>query len=160
MRSRLALRTLASGLLAPLLLAAPVGCGFFSSDEEPLPGVYVSEEFRIQNSDGDIFDLGEKGAALEMTLAEDGEVTNGRLAVPAGVEGACAVEESFTGDYERDGQRVTFQFDGDSLAAGCFDTDTPLREVEWAFYENDATLRADADGYVLFLEKQHGVGDE
>lgn len=159
MRSRLALRTLASGLLAALLLAAPVGCGFFSSDEEPLPGVYVSEEFRIQNSDGEIFDLGEKGAALEMTLTEDGQV-DGRFAVPAGVEGACAVEESFTGDYERDGQRVTFQFAGDSLAAGCFDTNTPLREVEWAFYENDATLRADADGYVLFLEKQRGVGDE
>ena len=158
MRSRLALRTLASGLLAALLLAAPVGCGFFSSDEEPLPGEYVSEEFRIQNSDGEIFDLGENEDALEMTL-EDGQV-DGRLAVPDGVEGACAVEESFTGAYERDGQRVTFQFAGDSLAAGCFDTDTPLREVEWAFYENDATLRADADGYVLFLEKQRGVGDE
>jgi hypothetical protein len=155
------LRTLAV-LLAALSLAAQAGCGFLSDDDEPLPGVYASDEFRIQDTTGRTVDVGEAGGALELTLTDDGQVTDGRLTVPAEVGGAnCPSEASLTGTYQRSGdQRVTFDYETGALVSDCFgNTGTPLAEVPFEFYENDGTLRAVADGYVLFLDREGDGGE-
>jgi hypothetical protein len=167
MRTRL-LRRLAA-LFAASLLAGPVivaGCGLLSSDEEPLSGVYAADEFRVRDTTGDITNLGDAGAELELTLTDDGRVTDGRFVVPADVEGACEADESFSGAYERSGdQRVTFDYEG-ALAEDCFGTGTPPAEVPFDFYENDGTLRAaddapdDDHGYVLFLDREGAVSEE
>lgn len=152
---RPSLRSLA-GLLCALLLLLPAaaGCGLFSSEEEPLSGVYESNEFRIQNTAGETFNLGASGAQLEMTLTEHGRVMNGRLFVPADADGVDGpIDESFTGTYTRVDDQVRFDFD-DGALSGDLGTGTPLADVSWLFFENDATLRADDDGYVLFLEKE------
>lgn len=152
-------RLLVAPLLAVWLLTAG-GCGFFSSDGEPLPGVYETVEFRIQTTDGDVIDVGEAGASLGMTLREDGSVEQGQLRIPADLQGSEGnMDEPFAGTYVRNGEQVTFDFEG-ALATDYFNTGTPLAEVRWTFYENDARLGADADGYVLFLEKASALDEE
>lgn len=146
---------LAAPLAALLLGALAAGCGLLSSDEAPLPGVYESDEFRVERDGGTVDDVEGDGAVLEMTLTEDRRVVNGRLVVPQGED-----EETFafTGTYERDGDRVAFDFEGDALAEDYFNTGTPLSEVEWIFYDqNDARLGADAESYVLFLDREGDV---
>ena len=146
-------------LLVPVLLLTAAGCGFFSSDSPPLPGVYETEEFRIQTAAGERFDVGEAGAFLEMTLREDGTV-EGTLRVPAGAGVGARAEETFTGTYQRSGQRVTFDFNGEALSED-FGTGTPLAQVAWIFFEeDDGRLVADAEGYVLFLERVRALDEE
>ena len=145
---------------AALLLVGAAGCGFFSSDEEALPGVYEVDEFRFQNSQGQTFDVGDDGVTFTLTLTEDGQVTEGQLTVPSDAEGVAGrIEVFFSGTYERDGERVAFSFDGEALAEDYFDTGTPLAELEWVFFEKDGVLRADAEPYVLFLEKVRKVDE-
>ena len=151
-------------LLTALLLAAPLalsGCGFFSSDDKPLPGVYESGTFRIQTTGGEVIDVGEAGGVLEMTLMQDGQV-RGQLYVPAGDPPHSRPRQvfvAFSGTYERNGERVRFDFGGE-LSRDYFDTGTPLGAIPWSFYENDGTLRADADRYVIFLERKGHPGEE
>jgi hypothetical protein len=142
---------------ALLLLAGTLGagCGLFSTDEASLPGVYELEAFRVQRAGGEVEDVGSAGATLEMTLTEDGRVVEGQFTA-----GDSAPAEIFTGTYTRDGDRVTFDFDAGVLLAD-FGTGTPLAQVEWIFYDekDDPLLGADADAYVLFLERT-GDGPE
>ena len=136
---------------ALLLLAGTLGagCGFFSTDEASLPGVYELEELRVQRADGEVENVGSAGATLEMTLTEDGRVVEGQFAVED-----SAPAEVFTGPYARDGDRVTFDFAAGALSTD-FGTGTPLAQIEWIFYDEkeDPLLGADADAYVLFLER-------
>ena len=149
-------------LLIALLLAASLalsGCGFFSSDDKPLPGVYESGTFRIQTTSGEVIDVGEAGGRLEMTLMKDGQV-RGQLYVPADDPIRSRPRQvliSFGGTYERDGEYVRFDFGG-ALSRDYFDTGTPLGAVPWSFYENDGILRADADRYVIFLGRKGPPG--
>ena len=142
---------------AVLLGMLAAGCGLFSSDEASLPGVYESNAFRVERADGSVDDVGEDGAELTMTLTDDGRVAEGRLVVPTD---STDLERSFSGTYTRDGDRVTFDFEGGALAEDYFRTGTPLGAVEWVFYDqNSALLGADADAYVLFLEREGDVPD-
>jgi hypothetical protein len=158
MRLSKSLRLPLAVLLASLL-AGTAGCGLFSSEEEPLSGVYESDQFRVQTSDGAIFDVGDAGGSLDMTLTDDGQVS-GRLVVPGDAGAGVNVDVPFTGSYQRAAGRVVFTFDRGALSLDFFDTDEPLAEVAWTFFEKEAQIAAQSDAYVLVLEKQGSVEEE
>lgn len=144
---------LAAGLLVASVALGGAGCGLLSSeDEEPLPGTYESTVFRVQTSEGRV-DLEDAGATFQMTLTDTGQIRAGRLEVPAEIEGTHCENTTFSGTYDRKGRRVMLDFDGHSFEEDCFDAGTPLAEVPWVFYERNASLGADAEGYVLLMEK-------
>ena len=126
-------------LFLPLLSFALLSACDANDDEADVPvaGTYRSTAFDVIIRDTTVvaFDVHAAGGRIEMTLLDDGAVTDGLIAIPAGLPETeeAAVEIRFGGTWARSGNTVTFDHP----------TDTFVRGAEWTYDEVARTLRTD-----------------